>query len=95
MQRVSSEEFSCSLEFMGAGIKSGIVMLGWMCFPVLRLLILSCTYIVLACGKDLRLLVAQPSTEEYVNSGGAEATADVHSGHRRVRIKEVCWNSDV
>ena len=27
---------------------------------------------MLACGKDLRLLVAQPSTEEYVNSGGVE-----------------------
>ena len=66
MQRVSSEEFSCSLEFMGAGIKSGIVMLGWMCFPVLRLLILSCTYIVHACGKDLRLLAAQTSTEAYM-----------------------------
>ena len=53
------------------------------------------TNVVLACGKDLRLLATQPSTEEYVNSGGAEATADVHSSHLCVRIKEVCWNSDV
>ena len=42
--------------------------------------------------KDLRLLVAQPSTEEYVNKGGAEANADVYSIHLRVGIKEVCWN---
>ena len=50
---------------------------------------------MLACGKDLRLLVAQPPTEEYVSSGGAEVTADAYSVHLRVRIKEVCWNSDV
>ena len=64
-------------------------------FLVLRLLIFSCTYIVLVCGKDLCLLVAQPSTEENISSGGAEVTADVHSIHLRVCIKEVCWNLDV
>ena len=52
---------------------------------------------MLACGKDLRLLATEPSTvtEEYVSSGGAEVTADAYSVHLRVRIKEVCWNSDV
>ena len=50
---------------------------------------------MLACGKDLHLLVAQPSTEEYVRSEGAKVTTDVHSIHLCVRIKEVCWNLDV